>query len=411
MFHFGSITLWYVIFGTVLVAISASSVGTLTLLQRKPLAGDAIAHSLLPGLCIAFLIIGKKSLLSLLIGAFITGLLAFWAIDEITKRSKIKKDTAIALVLSLFFGVGLLLLTYIQHSGNEAQAGLTDFLFGNSASLQLYDIKIFSSLSIILLLVLVLFFRGFKIVIFDRDFAITIGYPVVWIEALLRILVVLSIVLGIQSVGLVLMTAMLIAPSMAALFWSNRLRFVLCISAFFASISAVGGTVLSYQITHLPTGPCIVLIMAAIAIFSFLFAPKKGVVAKAWLYYRYKQKVLHENLLKLFVTLGKIDSKTLQARSLDSLLAHSHLSSEEMVTLLEELSSKGFLTHEAETFWSLTEKGRKRGEEVQRLHLLWETYLIQHLNIASDHVHEDAESMEHLLTPQLRKELEKLVDY
>ena len=205
MFHFGSITLWYVIIGTVLATISASCVGTLTLLQKRPLAGDAVSHALLPGLCVGFMLAGQKSLPALLTGAFVTGLLAFWLIDIIPQRSKVKEDTATALVLSLFFGIGLLGLTYIQHSGNQEQVGLSQFLFGNAASLQAEDVMIFSWLAIALLATLFIFFRGFQLLIFDRNFATTIGYPVKWLDLLLRVLVVAAVVVGIQSVGLVLM--------------------------------------------------------------------------------------------------------------------------------------------------------------------------------------------------------------
>lgn len=409
MFNFGSVTLWYVLAGTVLAAVSASSVGSLTLLQKKPLAGDAIAHALLPGLCIGFLVIGKKSLFALLVGAFIAGIVAFWAIDEIPKRSKVKKDTATALILSLFFGIGLLFLTHIQHSGNAQQVGLQHFLFGNAASIQVHDVMIFTGIAVGLLISLMLFLRGFKMLIFDKGFASTIGWPIKRLDLLLRVLVVIAVVVGIQSVGLVLMTAMLVAPAAAARFWTDRLDRMLWVSALFAATSAVIGTLLSYQVARLPTGPCIVLMMAVVAMISFLGAPKRGLIAKLWAQYYYRKKVVRENLLKLLYTLDQEEGNTLGARSLDSLLTHYPLRKRKMASKLQELVNEGLVRYVRRQRWSLTEKGKQEGKKILRLHILWEAYLVRYLRIAPDHVHEDAESIEHLLTPRLCAELERLV--
>lgn len=410
MIDLWSITLWYVIAGTVLVAASASCVGVFTLLQKKPLAGDAVAHALLPGLCIGFMLVGKKSLLALFIGSFIAGMCAFMLIDEIPRRSKLKKDTATAFVLSFFFGVGLLLLKHIQHSGNAQQAGLQQFLFGNAASIQRQDIMMFIGVALILLIVLSLFFRAFKVFIFDRSFAYAMGWPVRKLDFLLRALVVIAVVVGIQSVGLLLMTAMLVAPAAAARFWSNRLYRILCISVFFASLSAMCGTLVSYKVLRLPTGPCIVLVMAFVALISFLGAPKKGMVARWWAQRCYRKKVLRENILKLFYTLGEEEEAMFAVRPITQLLMHYSLRKDMMQYGLKQLVKQRLLDKRGEAGWVLTKKGRRAGEEIQRLHLLWEAYLMRYLRVAPDHVHEDAESIEHLLTPGLRKELETLLD-
>ena len=409
MLHFGSVTLWYVLAGTVLAAVSASCVGALTLLQKKPLAGDAIAHALLPGLCIAFLLVGEKSLLALLIGAFTAGIIAFWAMDEIPKRSKVKKDTATALVLSLFFGIGLLFLTHIQHSGNAQQVGLQHFLFGNAASIQVHDVMIFTTIALTLLALLMLFFRGFKMLIFDEGFAATIGWPIKRLDLLLRVLVVVAVVIGIQSVGLVLMTAMLVAPAAAARCWTDRLGRMLVTSALFAATSAITGTLLSWHVARLPTGPCIVLMMAFLAMASFLLAPRKGLIAKLWAQYHYKKKVVRENLLKLLYTLAQEENNPMASHTLDGLLARYPLRQSKMIMGLQELEDKGLVRYLKKQRWCLTKAGRKEGKEILRLHLLWEAYLVRYLRIAPDHVHEDAESIEHLLTPALCEELENLV--
>ncbi len=407
MLSLSSLTLWSVVAGTMLTAVSASLVGCLTFLQKKSLSGDAISHALLPGLCISFLLVGKKSVGLFMMGAFVMGMVAFLAIDYLPRWSKLKKDTANSLVLSCFFGVGLLLLTYIQHSGNEQQVGLQQFLFGSAASMQRSDLQLFTGMAISLLLVLIFFARGFKALIFDRAFAQMIGWPVGLLDVLLRVLVVVAVVVGIQSVGLMLMTAMLIAPAAAARFWSERLTRMWLIAAFLGGVSAMGGTFASYSVHRLPTGPCIVLLVTLLALISFMVAPKRGWIAQAWARHCYRRKVLRENLLKLFYELDNEESQMDRLRTMEELLARYPLRRSKMRHALHRLSGQGLLSFDNEAKgWKLTAEGARQGEEVHQLHLLWEAYLIHYLRIAPDHVHEDAESIEHLLTPELRAELE-----
>ena len=180
-FSFTDANVRYVVFGMILLGISAGMVGSFTLLRKRALVGDAIAHSVLPGVCLAFMFWGTKNPLVLLIGAVCTGWLSLIVIDFITKNSRIKADAAIGLVLSVFFGIGILLLTSIQQSGNAAQSGLDKFLFGNAASLIGSDMYVFASMSILLIIVILAFFKEFTLVSFDLEFANAIGLSLIHI--------------------------------------------------------------------------------------------------------------------------------------------------------------------------------------------------------------------------------------
>ena len=264
------------VLGTVLLTTSTAMVGSFTLLKKKALVGDAIAHAVLPGVCLSFLMTGTKDPIYLVIGAFATGGLSLLLINGISHHSKLKEDTAIALVLSVTFGIGILLLTTIQHSGNAALVGLSNFLFGKAASLVSHDLKVLSVLSLVLIVAVLLFFKEFTLVAFDRAFAQAIGLPVRRLELLLTSLTVLAIVVGIRAVGILLMSAMLITPAAAARFWVHHLPSMVLLAAVLGMFAGITGAFISYLAPALPTGPWIVLTISAIAYVSFLFAPCKG---------------------------------------------------------------------------------------------------------------------------------------
>jgi len=186
-----------VVLGSILITASSAVVGCFSFLKKKALVGDAVAHSVLPGICLAFIIAGNKDPLIIILGAFTTGWLSLVLIDLIAEKTKIKEDSAIAIILSVFFGIGILLLTAIQHSGNAAQSGLESFLFGKAAALVGRDLIMFSIVAGIVLLTVVLFFKELKIIAFDEAFAKSIGLPVRFLNLLLTSLTVMAVVTGI----------------------------------------------------------------------------------------------------------------------------------------------------------------------------------------------------------------------
>ncbi|TAE03096.1 MAG: zinc ABC transporter permease [Bacteroidetes bacterium] len=407
---FQDINVRYVTFGSVLLAACSAVVGCFTFLKKKALVGDAVAHSVLPGVCLAFLATGTKNPVFLVVGAFLTGWISLIVIDWITANTKLKEDTAIGLVLSVFFGIGILLLTAIQHSGNASQAGLDSFLFGKAAALVGNDLIVFSTLAVVLLAVIFLFFKEFTLISFDLNFAKVIGYPVRKLELLLTTLTVLAVVVGIQAVGVVLMAAMLITPATAARFWTDKLPVMVLIAALMGAFSGFMGALVSYLSPSMPTGPWVVLVLSIVALFSFMFAPKKGILARMMLQRSNQRKICDENILKAMYQIGETDKDFFAERKFELIQEKRLFQTKYLKKGLNRLKREGYL-QKKNNFWKFTKEGFEKGKRVTKLHRLWELYLTEYLRIAIDHVHDDAETMEHIITPEIEERLEQRLHY
>jgi manganese/zinc/iron transport system permease protein len=409
-FSFSDPNVRYVVLGSILITASSAIVGTFTFLKKKALVGDAVAHAVLPGVCLSFIIYGEKNPLVLIIGAFITGWLALTLIDFISSKSKLKEDTAIGLILSVFFGFGIFLLTIIQKSGNAAQSGLDQFLFGKAASLVGNDLITFSIVSVLLLVAVYLFFKEFTLISFDKDFAATLGLPIRTMELILTTLTVLAVVVGIQAVGVVLMAAMLITPAAAARFWTEKIQIMIWLAAIFGAFSGISGAYISYIAPSMPTGPWIVIVISSIAFISFFFAPRRGIVNRMIKQKRIKRHIVDENILKALYHLGEEEKNFFDHRTIETILSKRTLKKETLIKSLKRLKREGYINKD-NGFWFFTTEGKNKGQRVVKLHRLWEVYLIQYLRIAPDHVHDDADTIEHVLTPELEARLEKLLNY
>lgn len=409
-FSFQDYSIRYVVAGSILLSASAALVGSFIFLKKKALIGDAVAHSVLPGICLAFLVVGTKSTWSLIVGAFITGWLSLLSIDYIIEKTKLKKDAAIGITLSVFFGIGILLLTYIQQTGNSAQSGLDNFIFGKAAAMTTEDVILFGTIAIVIFIVIFFLFEWLTLIAFDSDFARSIGIPVKGMESLLTCLTILAVVTGITSVGVVLMAAMLITPPAAARFWTDNIRTMIWIAVSIGIFSGIMGAYISYIAPSMPTGPWMVVTSSCLAFASFIFAPKKGYLSRYLIQKKHRATIWEENTLKVFYHLGEKGSKFDTPRELNELLVAREWSYSDIHKNLKRLRKKGWI-RQANQKWALTESGQKKSARIIKMHRLWELYLNQHLNIASDHVHDDAETIEHIITPELEKELEKELGY
>ncbi len=272
-------TLRTVALGSAVLGIVSGALGCYAVLRRQSLLGDAISHAALPGVALAFLITQSKAPLVLMIGAGLAGWLATLLVLKITSSTRVKNDSALGIVLSVFFGLGLVLLTYIQrHVPNAAQAGLDRFLFGQAATLLMGDVVTMAAVGVVALGLMTLFWKEFKLASFDPEFGAAVGFPIRLLDVLLTTLLVVAIVIGLQTVGVVLMSAMVVAPAAAARQWTNRLGVMVVLSAGFGALAGVSGAAISSAVTHLPTGPTIVLCISAIVAVSMLFAPNRGLV-------------------------------------------------------------------------------------------------------------------------------------
>lgn len=409
-FSFKYVNIRYVVFGIILLSVSSSIVGCFTFVKKKSLVGDVISHAVLPGICIAFIATGSKDPFLLIIGAFTTGWISILVMDAITQNTKIKKDAATGLSLSVFFGIGILLMTFIQHSGNASQSGLDTFLFGKAAALVGKDLIAFSVIAIIVLLAVFFFYKEFKLISFDPNYARVIGLPIKRLEMLLTSITVLAVVTGIQAVGVVLMAAMLITPAAAARFWTERLSIMIFLAATFGAFSGIAGAFISFTAPSMPTGPWMVMTLSIIALFSFFFAPNKGILIKLIRRLKIQNQLLEENLLKVFYRIGENTGDYFAGVNENDIRLVRNFSSSQLTNGLRKLKQSGYITKEDQN-WLLTNEGFEKGKRTTRLHRLWELYLTKYLRIAPDHVHEDAETIEHVITPELESRLEKLLGY
>ncbi len=396
--------------GAMLLTGSAALMGTYTLLNKKSLIGDAIAHAVLPGVCLGFLLAGSKEPLWILGGAFITGALSVYLIDFIVQHSRIKEDTAIALVLSVFFGTGIVLLSIIQKTGNASQSGLDQFLFGRAAAMNRQDLQVFGITAALIITSIMLLNRIFSLMAFDYDYAGSLGLPVKFIQFLQTSLIVLAVVIGIQAVGVVLMAAVLITPAAAARYWSESVKGMLVIAGVTGIVSGFAGAFVSYAAPSMPTGPWIVVVASVIAFASMIFSPHRGILIRYLRQRKLRNTVADENLLKIFYQLAESDKSFFDNRTLANLSGKRMIKSSRLTKRLSRLERQGYIER-TKKGWKLTEAGLLRAQRIVKIHRLWELYLTTYMNIAPDHVHEDADTIEHLLTPELEQELEKQLGY
>lgn len=360
---FTDYTLRTVALGAALLGITAGALGGFALLRRQSLLGDAISHAALPGIALAFLLTGSKSSLVLILGAGVAGWFGSVLIAALTRRTPITYDTALGILLSVFFGFGLVLLTFIQRMPNANQAGLDSFLFGQAAALMQRDIYVILGIGTVVLLLTLLFWKEFKLISFDPDVAETLGLPVRALEHLLTALFVAAIVIGLQTVGVVLMSAMIIAPAAAARQWTDRLGIMIMLAAFFGAVSGVGGAVSSSLAPNLPTGPIIVVVVSVIVTVSLLFAPNRGFVFRKIREWRAGRALRVDAVLVDLYTLAS------QHESAD----HPH--SERVLNVMSTMSGTARRTLKLlktlelarpidEQRWALTRTGEERAERV-----------------------------------------------
>ena len=275
-------TLRNVALGGMLLGIVAGILGAFAVLRRQALLGDALSHAALPGICVAFMVTGSRESLVLLVGAGISGWIATWILLRTVRATKLSEDTMLGVVLSVFFGIGILLLTYIQQSNNANQAGLDKYLFGQAASLIARDVWTFAILGLASLAVVLVLYKEFKLLSFDPEFLASLGLPQRRLDLALTGLLVVAVMIGLQTVGVVLMAAMVIGPGTAARQWTDNLRTMLVLSGLFGGLAGLIGAVISVQANRLPTGPTIILTLTVLVLASILFAPRHGLVAAWW---------------------------------------------------------------------------------------------------------------------------------
>jgi manganese/zinc/iron transport system permease protein len=275
---FTDYTIRNVVLGALVLGVVSGTLSAFAVLRKQSLLGDTMSHAALPGVVIAFLVTGTREPVPLLIGAMIAGLLGTLFMNLVTANTRIKQDSAQGVVLAVFFGFGLALLSWVVRQPGAEHAGLNKFLFGQAAAIVESDVLTMLVIGSFALVLIALFWKEFKLISFDAQYAKTLGLPIARLDVLITTLIVIAVVVGLQMVGVVLMSAMIVAPGVAARQWTHRFGVMVALSALFGAGAGIIGALISSGAINVPTGPVIVLCITLIVIVSLLFAPARGIV-------------------------------------------------------------------------------------------------------------------------------------
>ena len=292
-----------VVLGVMALGAAAGVVGTFLLLRKRALTADALSHATLPGIAIAFMVVvafggSGKSMIGLLLGAFVFGCIGVLVILAIRHTTRLKDDAAIGIVLSVFFGLGLCLLKIATEMPSGSAAGLQGFIFGKAASMVASDAKTMLGVAIGIILFTGLLRKEFTLLCFDEKFSITQGWPVIKLDVMLMGMVAVVTVIALQSVGLVLAVAMLIIPAASARYWARNITSMLIVSALIGCLSGWLGATVSALAPRMPTGPIIVLICGFWFICSFIFGRNNGIIVTQLLRFQLNRRVSMQHLLR-----------------------------------------------------------------------------------------------------------------
>jgi manganese/zinc/iron transport system permease protein len=410
-----------VVIGVTILGATGGMVGTFLLLRKRSLLSDAVSHATLPGLALAFLIAealgaNGKSLPVLLGGALVGGLAGMVAVVGIRRSGRIKDDAALAIVLSVFFGLGISLTVAIQQLPTGNAAGLTHFIYGKTASMTAADAWTILGVSVAVALLCAVFFKEFTLLCFDENFAASRGLPVLRLDLALMALVVTFVVAGLAAVGLLLVVAMLIIPPAAARFWSERLTVNAMLAAAIGALSGLSGAVASALLPRLPAGAVIVVSASVIFVFSLIFGMKRGVLAQALRHRHMVVQVGHQHLMRAFFEI--VEDRCVDEVEMADALKDFRVSERELLSaqswspralrrILARAAAGGLITVMPAGEYALTALGRAEARKIVRNHRLWELYLIEYADIAPSQVHHDADQIEHVVDPQILGRLEE----
>jgi len=407
-FTFQDPSVRYALAGSILLGISCGMLGSFIVVRKMALVGDALSHAVLPGVAVGFLWNMSKDPVAIFIGATIAGLLGTVVVRLIQQTTRLKEDTALGLVLATFFAAGICLLTMIQRLPTGNKSGIDKFLFGQAAAIGPGDVKLMAIVTLVAFAIILVFYKEFLVTSFDPAFARVAGIPAQVFHYVLMLLLAGAVVIALQAVGVVLVSAMLITPAASAYLLTDRLSRMVWLSAIFGLLAGALGSFLSFLGPNLPTGPFMVLGATAVFVLAFLFGPRHGIVIRGIRRRSRASRVQRENTLKsIYHVLEGRDFKG-DGVSLRELAERRRETVEEAARQSRELRRHALATlHEEGNLIFLTPDGWQLACAIVRNHRLWELYLTNAAQIAADHVHEDAEKIEHVLGDEVVREIER----
>lgn len=408
--------------GTTMLGISGGLVGTFLILRKRALAADVVSHAALPGIAIAFLAAERlapgsgRSTNVLLLGAFLSGLLGMAMTLAIRRWTRIKDDAALAIVLGLFFGVGMALFTVVQKTKTGNAAGLSHFIFGKAASLIAADVWLIGEVSVIVTLLCCGLFKEFSLLCFDEEFAAARGYRTAVLDWVLTLLAVIVTLIGLQSVGLLLVVALLLIPPTAARFWTNDLKIMAALAAMIGGASCAGGVVLSAAFPRLAAGPVIVLTGTGVFVISLVFGKERGLWPSWQSRRQFEQRIGRSDLLRACYELlepilgpDQTTQESLTQHEIDELelAAMRQWPAGRFQTLISSAVREGLLVSTTKDGHQLTRRGAEEARDAVRRHRLWEIYLLTQTDLDPRLVDRGADGIEHVLDPGQLAHLER----
>lgn len=404
-----------VLWGAVLLGVACGVLGSFVVLRRQSLLGDAIGHAVLPGVVAGFLLAGNKSMPALMIGALIAGLLAAGMIALLQRTTVLKSSECMGVVFTGFYAIGIMLVKRLQNSQASGQSGLERFLFGQIVGISFEDLLLMAGIAAAALACVIAFWRTLAVSSFDADFAAAAGTPAVRVEILLTVLLTVAIVIGIQAVGVVLVAAMLVTPAATAYLLTDRLHRMVVLSAVFGASAGVIGIVLSILLASpgrdMPTGATIVLASGAIFAVAIAFAPTYGVVPRLARLVRKRRQTAAENLLRTMYLMLERRGGDDRRFGVDDIAAVRHELRGQIRRMAREAARRGWIVSDSADPLILTDAGLAEARRVVRNHRLWELFLTQEAKLAADHVHSDAEYIEHVLPRDVVEKLERMLQH
>ncbi len=409
-FQFRDPSVRYAVAGSILLGISCGILGSFIVVRKMSLFGDALSHAVLPGVALGFMWNMSKDPVAIFIGATLAGLLGAAVVHWVKESTRLKEDTALGLVLASFYAVGVALTTMINQLPTGNQSGVDKFMFGQASAIGADDIKLMATITVLVLVCMALLYKEFLVTSFDVNFARVIGFPAQVIHYILMMLLAFSVVTALQAVGVVLVSAMLITPAATAYLLTDRMHRMVVLSAVFGVLAGVVGAFVSFLDDHLATGPIIVLAASLVFLAAFCFAPRHGVVVAWWRQRSKSARVSRENTLKSIYHVLEARDFEGEGVSIRELAQRRKETLEESQKLSHALVNHRLATITGDDIL-LAPAGWSRACEIVRNHRLWELYLTNEAKIASDHVHEDAEIIEHVLGEEVVRELERKLKY
>ncbi|MCC6816260.1 MAG: metal ABC transporter permease [Saprospiraceae bacterium] len=391
---------------SILVGGLCGLLGCFLVLRNMSLIGDALSHAILPGIVVAFILFGYSTI-AFFGGSVIAGILSAFMITWMQRNIRVKNDAAIGIIFSFMFSLGIIGISWLSHH-EGVHLDLKDFLFGNILAVEKADVILTLLMVGLVILMIIVFYRSLFVTSFQANLANTLGINANFIHYLTMLLLSLSVVASLRSVGVILVVSMLITPASAALLISDRLPKVLISSVILGMLSAMTGLLLSIAFDF-PPGPSMAVITTFFYLIIMLFAPQRGLITKWKLKRTHEMREVVEDILKLLSKLTRPKNQT-EKITLSDLATKSIHPTKKLKQYLRKLRELGLVVDDQDSI-QLTNDGIQRAHELIRAHRLWEVFLVEKLGLDKDQIHEEADKFEHNFTEEEIREMDESLGY